>query len=436
MAHRVAIVISDQRPEPWARYRLYEIRQQEGLAIVPLDSTLFGRVKPGSTVSDVLTSEIDQTTGQQNLYKDTNPVSSDLSFFGRDRVLQEIIDLLDSGKPVGVFGLRKMGKTSLVQRLQGRLASRRPVAFIDIQSTDRQQGVWPIHSAIIAAFVAHLERIRPGLTPPDLYLYPQGTYSSSTTADVFLQDLRKLHVVLGQPGEKSRMLLIIDEIDRLLPSGKIPGYEGYAVLFGQLKTANQKRMLDFLVAGVDPAINRRERWQDQDNELYYALQEVWMPPMADEDAREMIESLGLQMGVHYEAEALELLAQAGSGQPFVTRQMCSLAVEGRLGKGKINVTTNQARAAIEEFILGKPYLAELWRARLDMTQKEILRSLAHIPGSIPRAELLPDVERQNTLAALGALEEYALIRRSEDGYEIAWDVLQDWVRWVELGLEV
>ncbi|MBE9509231.1 MAG: hypothetical protein IMY86_14425, partial [Chloroflexi bacterium] len=59
MAHRVALVISDRRPEPGARYRLYEIRQREGLAIVPLDVSLFGQIKPNRTAGDILAAEID-----------------------------------------------------------------------------------------------------------------------------------------------------------------------------------------------------------------------------------------------------------------------------------------------------------------------------------------------------------------------------------------
>jgi len=181
MSHRVAMVISDRRPEPGARYRLYEIRQREGLAIVPLDSALFGQIKPNRTAGDILAAEIDQATGQQNLYKISGPVSGDLSFFGRERVLQEVMDLLDGGQPVGIFGLRKTGKTSLIQRLQGRLAGRRPIAFVDTQTTVRQQGVWPLYPAIVAGFAGHLQRYRPDLALPDLRLCMEAVADGSST---------------------------------------------------------------------------------------------------------------------------------------------------------------------------------------------------------------------------------------------------------------
>ena len=436
LTHRVVLVISDQRPEPGARYRLYEIRQREGLAIVPLDVTLFGQIKPDRTANDILTTEIDQATGQQNLYAISGPVSGDLSFFGRERVLQEIIDLLDAGQPVGLFGLRKMGKTSLIQRLQGRLAQRRPLALVDTQKTTQQQGVWPLYPDIIAAFADHVQRHRPNIVLPKLLLWPEAPTPTPALADAFVQDVQALHAALGAPEKSERLLLIVDEIDRLLPVGTSPGYAGFAALFGQLRALNQHaQLLDFLVVGVDAAVNRVERWADHDNELYLALREVWMPPMAADDVREMIESLGFQMGVRYEADALHWLAECGGGQPFVTRQMCSRAVAERLGRGAITVTLAQAQQAVEDFIYDSPYLPELWRTRLDDPQREMLRALARAAEPLSRVALLPAAQRQAALASLVALEDYTLIRREDGHYTLAWDVFCRWIRWIELGLE-
>jgi hypothetical protein len=436
LAHRVAIVVSDERPELGARYRLYEIRQREGLAIVPLDSSLFGQIKPNRNAIDILSAEIDQATGQQNLYAISGPVSGDLSFFGRDRTLQEIIDLLDAGQPVGVFGLRKVGKTSLIQRLQGRLAHRRPIVYIDTQGTVRQQGVWPFYPTIITAFVAESQRYRPDLAIPKLHLYPEVPDTGPALAELFFRDLRLLHNTLNKPGKGERLLLVIDEIDRLIPSSKTPGYEGFTALFGQLRAANQQEhLLDFIVIGVDPTLNRVERWNDQDNELYRALSEIWVPSMAPRDVREMIESLGLQMGIHYEKNALKLLVQVGGGQPFVTRQICGLAIKNRLGQEKITVTTEQARLAIEDFIFDDPYLPELWRTRLDDSMREMLRTLAKSPVPVPRKKLLPSNQRQHAIRSLKLLEKYTLVHDKKTGYIIRWDVFHDWIRWIELGLE-
>jgi ligand-binding sensor domain-containing protein len=436
--HRLAFVVLNRRPTPGARLRLYEIRQSYGLAIVTLDIELFRQVKPNLTASDILSAQIDQSTGRQNLYAISGPVGDDLGFFGRETALQQLIDLIDAGQPVGVFGLRKTGKTSLLQRLRGHLATRRVIASLDMQGTAREDGILPLYATIIGAFVEHIRQYRPGLARsiPSLHLYPapRGRTLSLEIVRVFADDLRDLHDLIG--GDE-RLLLILDEVDRLLPMGDNPGYEGYSTFLGQLRAANQGlKVLDVIVAGVDPTINRRDKWGERDNELYQALQEVWMPPMSDQATREMVESMGFQMGFQYESKALERIVRAGGGQPFLTRQICSQIVNDLLGRGAVTITDGWARTGIEEYVyLPDTYITELWRARLDVPQRLLLMHLAQFDKPVSRDELLPAERRQAALANLGMLEEQTIVHRQDGGYVIGWGILRDWIRWIELGLE-
>jgi hypothetical protein len=248
--------------------------------------------------------------------------------------------------------------------------------------------------------------------------------------------MQLLHRALGSPAEADRMLLIIDEVDRLLPYGATLGYDGFASFLGQLKTANQQaHLLDFLVVGVDPALNRSERWPNRDNELYRSLREVWIPRMSSRDTHEMIKSLGSQMGVRYDLEALRVLGQAGSGHPFITRQICSQVIGGRLGRGAVNVDARDSRAAVNQFIYRDTYLSELWRVRLSDVQRELLRKLAQPSDSVSLDLLLPVSRRQDVLSALLALEDYTVVSRDREDYAIAWEVFRRWIRLVELGLE-
>jgi len=431
--HRLAFVVLNRRPTPGARLRLYEIRQSTGLAIVTLDRELFRQVKPNMPASEILSAQIDQSTGRQNLYAISSPVSDDLGFFGRETVLQQLSDFCDAGQPVGVFGLRKTGKTSLLQRLRGQLATRRVIASLDLQGTAREDGILPLYATIVGAFVAHIRQYRPGLARsiPSLHLWPapRGRTLSPEIIRVFADDLRDLYNLIG--GDE-RLLLLLDEVDRLLPMGSDPGYEGFSTFLGQLRSASQGlQVLDLIVAGVDPSINRRDKWGERDNELYQALQEVWLPPMGDLDTREMIQSIGFEMGFQYEPAALERIVRAGGGQPFLTRQICSQVVGDLLGRGAVTITDEQARLGIEAYI----YLPDLWSARLDGAQRLLLLHLAQFDGPVPRADLLPPERRQAALANLGALEERTIIRSEDGEYAIGWGILRDWIRWIELGLD-
>ncbi len=438
LEHRLAFVVSNRRPTPGARFRLYEIRQRWGLAIVHLDSELFNQVKPNMPATDILAAQIDQATGRQNLYLISGPVSDDLSFFGRESLLQQLIDLIDAAQPVGIFGLRKTGKTSLAQRLQGRLATRRVIATVDTQSSAREQGVLPLYPAIIGAFVAHIEQHRPGLarTLPPLNLWPpsKGKALPANVMSVFESDLSTLYAHIGS---NERLLLILDEVDRLLPVGDDPGYEGFASFLGQLRATNQNlKLLDLVVIGVDPGINRRDKWGERDNGLYQALHELWMPPMEPENAAEMIESIGFQMGIRYRPQALDLLIEAGGGHPFIIRQLCGQTVQSYLGRGVVTISEEQAQAGIEAYVFqAESYLSELWRVRLDEPSRKILLTLAQADGPVSRSALLPTQRRQEVLSTLGLLEERTVITRQGDGYLIGWGAFRRWIRWIELGLD-
>jgi hypothetical protein len=272
---------------------------------------------------------------------------------------------------------------------------------------------------------------------PQLNLWPppHGHTLSPNTADAFSADLAALYRHIG--GDE-RLLLIVDEIDRLLPGTEDPGYEGFASFLGQLRHANQGlKMLDFIVIGVDPSINRRERWHGRDNELYLFLHEVWMPSMDPDSAGEMIESIGLQMGIKYEAKALQQIVAAGGGQPFVTRQICAETVEDLFGHDAVTtIATEQAELGIEAYVFQSgSYLDALWRERLDDASRAVLTRLAESDTPLPRTALMPARRRQEALTTLQSLEKRTLVRRQADGYAVGWGVLRDWIRWIELGLD-
>ena len=436
MAHRIALVVSDKIPAPGVGFRFHEILQESGLAIVTLDSACFHQVTPDYTANDVLSAEIHPAIGQEDLYAISSPVSDDLSFFGREQVLQTLIDCLDVGQMVGLFGLRKVGKTSLLQRLQRRLALRRAVATVDIQETAQESGVWPLYLNIIEMFVAEVHRLRSDITLPPLHLYPFLGEITPEVATFFLDDLAALYMTLGSPSEHNRLLLIIDEIDKLLPFENISGYAGFSTLLGQLRAAHQhKQILDVLVVGVNASLNRIERWDVRDNEFYRALREVWMPPMSSEDVQKMITSLGSRMGVKYTPEALDILITEGGGHPYVTRQLCSRAIAGRFGDSILEITAEEASVAVEEFVSHDEYLSELWAKRLNERQQAILRLLAQAVEPASRTQLLPNKQRRVASTDLNALENYRLVRRDGKSYTIGWNIFRKWIRWEELGLE-
>ena len=69
---------------------------------------------------------------RRDLFAQTYPVFGK-RFFGRDRILAELKDAIVSAKPSGIFGLRKVGKTSLLKECERRAtASGDIVVYVDL----------------------------------------------------------------------------------------------------------------------------------------------------------------------------------------------------------------------------------------------------------------------------------------------------------------
>src|SRR5205814_1450258 len=56
------------------------------------------------------------------------------SFFGRESLTDEILNLLKLGQSLGLFGLQKMGKSSVLQKLQK--MSEFPAAYVYLNKAD------------------------------------------------------------------------------------------------------------------------------------------------------------------------------------------------------------------------------------------------------------------------------------------------------------
>lgn len=54
----------------------------------------------------------------------TDPVSTDAQFFARYKLVDDVSDTLLTGQSVGIFGLRKIGKTSVLDRIIKKINSR------------------------------------------------------------------------------------------------------------------------------------------------------------------------------------------------------------------------------------------------------------------------------------------------------------------------
>jgi len=114
--------------------------------------------------------------GESDLYAANEPVIDALSFFGRGPLINNIVDRFNRGQHVGLFGLRKLGKTSLLKQLPERLPNH-VVAEIDVQNLGTRD-IGPLCGDMIRAWVRDVQDRYPSLRLPKLALLALGASRS------------------------------------------------------------------------------------------------------------------------------------------------------------------------------------------------------------------------------------------------------------------
>lgn len=96
-----------------------------------------------ATKDHYIASRIREFTYSRDLFSMSSPLRGDLYFYGRSGLINEICSKLASGENFGLFGLRRSGKTSIVNGLHRAVGTRSGASvIIDCQSPAVHQRRW------------------------------------------------------------------------------------------------------------------------------------------------------------------------------------------------------------------------------------------------------------------------------------------------------
>ncbi|PUB32452.1 ATPase family protein associated with various cellular activities (AAA) [Promicromonospora sp. AC04] len=304
-------------------------------------------------MTDVLTS-VDH-------YDMTRPVHDPAGFFGRTQEFQQIISAIERGQSVGVFGLRKTGKTSLLNYVAGRRrAAQRPVVWVDISGLASAddfrvrllEGAWQSVAS---------------LNPPDgmprlRSLNRVGELKVDIDA-LRLHWLRDLEVLSRHAD--GRFEVFIDEIDQIHPDrSHLGAVEANKMLVavtqlrGMVQSVESVSGMVLICAGVDPALFERPLLgSGSDNLLYKLVRLMYLAPLTRDEMQEMVRDLGRRMGVRVrDHKVIDFLFDEYGGHALLTRKACSLAAQRR-SKDEIpwHMTLEAVEAAAQERGDGTPF---------------------------------------------------------------------------------
>lgn len=283
----------------------------------------------------ILTKRIQAPFFAKDFFDVAGPVSGK-NFFGRSKLLQEIESGFQSGSNVGLFGLRKIGKTSVIKALKNEGAKR-------------------------SAFYCHIDLLEFPDVRKDIKWVARSIYSElldmkamkiskkmSTTKDVnefydvFLDEFPE--VLRRFEKSNKQIVVILDEIEKMFPAadGKV-GFRGYDDLLSYLRGLSQKySSLSIMVVGVNPHIAEAQLLGKSQNPMFGFFSIKYAPPMSLDEVREMIRFLGKSSGAKFDPAAIEYIYSSLGGHPYMTRKFCSHVLSGVNRPCEIGLSDAQA----------------------------------------------------------------------------------------------
>jgi WD domain, G-beta repeat len=112
---------------------IHACREQLACEIIPLLSAILQKALSTEDCEGVLQEMKEPYLARLDPYAELKPIHDPTWFYGRDELLKKLPRVLAQGQHVGIFGLRKAGKTSLINQLRQRFVSI-PTVFIDCQA--------------------------------------------------------------------------------------------------------------------------------------------------------------------------------------------------------------------------------------------------------------------------------------------------------------
>ena len=259
---------------------------------------------------------------QRDLFDLQDPLRSDLYFFGRGQLIQELVNKHLTFNNAGIFGLRKTGKTSILFSVERTLAKKNATSlFIDCQTLHQLE--WRTALFFIISKLAK----ECGVSQKRIHSENDYKDKNNYIPDFFQNDIR---IIYSQNNRKS-ILLIFDEIEHITfdTSSSASWKSGESFInFWQVIRSSYHILQDadifsYLIAGTNPHCVEQMRIGDVDNPLFEQFNPSFIPPFDLAQTQEMVEKLGGYMGLTFAPEIYTHLNEDFGGHPLLIRQMCS-----------------------------------------------------------------------------------------------------------------
>lgn len=261
----------------------------------------------------------------RDLFAKQSPIRTDAYFFGRSTIVQTLYDRYIQGEHSGLFGLRRIGKTSVLYALQRTVRLRGGISqYIDCQNTSSHKKRWNEFLEHIIILISRENSIT---------LKSCGDpkrYAESCAADSFYSDLLEIQSIIDMGKiDRTRILIIFDEIEHITATTSSSEHwekgRDYLYFWQSIRATYQAdpSLFSYIIAGVNPYCIERSTILDYPNPIMNSLQPIYLELFNIQTIREMITNIGNYMGLRFEEEIYGKLKEDYGGHPSLVRNVCS-----------------------------------------------------------------------------------------------------------------
>ncbi len=258
------------------------------------------------------------------------PVLDDDMFFGRERLMARIMNVLHHNSLM-ITGERRIGKTTFMYHLKKALHRDDQTDYQFFPVFTDLQGV-PEHGFFHAVMADVVDSLT--LTPTTLAALrwrEEGAYDGRD----FAHDLQRVVEELKtRTPKKVKLALLIDEVDVL---------NEYSERINQrLRSIFMKTFSEHLVA-IMSGVGIRRAWKSEGSPWYNFFDEIVVEPLTREDAEALIRT-PVEGVFRWEPEAVERILAASQLRPYLIQKFCIHSVNRMLEQGREVVRTEDVEA--------------------------------------------------------------------------------------------
>ena len=414
-------------------YRKIDMNAHSQIVIPIAQEAMEKAVSPLSPLRDAM----DIWLYRRDLFAHTSPVVGS-RFFGREGILATLRHAIAYGKPSGIFGLRKVGKTSLLQECERRAKSKGDiVVYVDLlrlpaDISDARWLYWRIGNLLREG--AHDRGVssvkwRLGGRYAD-YLDLPDEFPVATAFDSDLSALLD-NISRSDLNPLPKVVLLLDEIERLLPTGlgKEGGVKGFFEFFSYMRGVAQETT-DFviIITGANPSLVEVAQFDGRDNPVFNFFEEVYLKLLDPEETRSMMRRLGRGMGINFDDGACLRVHQLTGGHPYFARAYCSYVSKQHQTR-PVNISRTRVEAGVDYYLesSGKDFEEIAARLKRDYPDElGVCIQLAHSSDPLP----LEKGQRGNIWShgSLKHLIGYQLVDVKDNKVGLTMELFGKWLR--------